>query len=185
MKLQAYKVKVDAVMPFTDFQPEINTIKFNVAIDHGSAGLSLQSSHTLNAFLNEADAQTAAVVQLNIDGSYEAYSTVDVARHIESCNLHIKMNSAKVKLFGTLIRYLLLLKDNYFGAWDHFSTIDEYRKQRKNHQEWLAQKKKQADAKVKWCYCPSCVYSNNTIAYFRSIRSIYAAGTRGWCIITS
>ncbi|CEI88715.1 hypothetical protein RMCBS344292_03093 [Rhizopus microsporus] len=147
LKLQAYKVKVDAVMPFTDFQPEINTVKFNVAIDHGSAGLSLQSSHTLNAFLNEADAQTAAVVQLNIDGSYEAYSTVDIARHIESCNLHIKMNSAKVKLFGTLIRYLLLLKDNYFGAWDHFSTIDEYREQRKNHQEWLAQKKKQADAK--------------------------------------
>lgn len=135
-------------MPFVEFQPETTAIKFNVKIDQGSAGLSLQTSHTLSAFMNEDDARTASVVQMSIDGSYEAYNEVDIARHIESCNLHIKLNGVTVKLFGTLIRYLLLLKDNYFGDWDNFSTIDEYRDQRENHREWLAQKKRQADSKV-------------------------------------
>ncbi|KAG1054268.1 hypothetical protein G6F43_003711 [Rhizopus delemar] len=147
LKLQAQKIKVDTFMPFVEFQPETTAIKFNVKIDQGSAGLSLQTSHTLSAFMNEDDARTASVVQMSIDGSYEAYNEVDIARHIESCNLHIKLNGAKVKLFGTLIRYILLLKDNYFGDWDNFSTIDEYRDQRENHREWLAQKKRQADSK--------------------------------------
>lgn len=148
MKLQAQRLKVDATLPFTEFQPETTAITFNASIDHGSAGLSLQTSHTLSAFMSENNARTAVVVQMSISGSYEAYNEVDISRHIESCNLNVKLNGVTVKLFGTLIRYLLLLKDNYFGDWDNFSTIDEYRDQRENHHEWLAQKKRQADSKV-------------------------------------
>jgi hypothetical protein len=59
----------------------------------------------------------------------------------------LKINGATVKLFGTLIRYLFLLKENYFGAWNNFSTIDEYRRQKRDNQEWLEQKKKQAESK--------------------------------------
>ncbi|KAI9251058.1 hypothetical protein BY458DRAFT_559573 [Sporodiniella umbellata] len=147
LKLQAQRLKIDATLPFTDFLPETTAVKFNVHIDHGSAGLSLQTSHTLNAFMSENNARTAVVVQMSIDGSYEAYNEVDIARHIESCDLKVKLNGVTVKLFGTLIRYLLLLKDNYFGDWDNFSTIDEYRDQRENHHRWLAQKKRQADSK--------------------------------------
>lgn len=52
------------------------------------------------------------------------------------------------KLFGTVIRYLIILRDNYVGAWVNFSTIDEYRQRRQNQREYLEMKKKQADAKV-------------------------------------
>jgi hypothetical protein len=97
--------------------------------------------------MREDDSHAAVAVNLTIDGSYDFHSTVDIIRHIESCNMRIKINGATVKLFGTLIRYLFLLKDNYFGAWNNFSTIDEYRRRRSNNQEWIEQKKKQADAK--------------------------------------
>ncbi|KAI8360778.1 hypothetical protein BD560DRAFT_491673 [Blakeslea trispora] len=147
LKVQAHKIGVDVVMPLTEYQPDTTAIKFTVGIEHGSAGLSLQTSHTLNAFMREDDAYTAVAANIAIEGSYEFYSTVDIARHIESCNLYIKINGATVKLFGTLIRYLFLLKDNYFGAWNNFSTIDEYRKRRANNEEWLEQKKRQIESK--------------------------------------
>lgn len=153
MKVQTHRLAVDLTLPFTEYQSETTAIKFFVTIEHGSAGLSLQNSHTLNSFMREDDANAAVVVKLTVDGSYEFYSTVDVLRHIESCNLNVKINGATVKLFGTLIRYLFLLKDNYFGAWNNFSTIDEYRRRRSNHQEWLEQKKKQSDAKVSKKLC--------------------------------
>ncbi|KAI8885057.1 hypothetical protein K501DRAFT_284510 [Backusella circina FSU 941] len=147
LKLQAHKITSHVILPFTEFQPETTAIKFDIGVEQGSVGLSVQSSHTLNSFLREDDAQAALAVSLTVDGSYDYYSTVDVLRHTESCNLHVKINGATVKLFGSLIRYLFLLKDNYFGAWNNFSTIDEYRKNKQNYQEWLEQKKKQADSK--------------------------------------
>ncbi|EPB81388.1 hypothetical protein HMPREF1544_11901 [Mucor circinelloides 1006PhL] len=147
LKLQAHRLAFDVILPFTEFQPDTTAIKFFVEAEHGSAGLSLQTSHTLSAFMRQDDAHAAVAVNLTIDGSYEFYSTVDILRHIESCNLHLKINGATVKLFGTLIRYLFLLKENYFGAWNNFSTIDEYRRQKRNQQEWLEQKKKQAESK--------------------------------------
>ncbi|KAG2229708.1 hypothetical protein INT48_004225 [Thamnidium elegans] len=147
LKVQTQRLTVDLTLPFTEYQSETTAIKFFVTAEHCSAGLSLQNSHTLNSFMREDDANAAVVVKLTVDGSYDFYSTVDVLRHIESCNLHVKIDGATVKLFGTLIRYLFLLKDNYFGAWNNFSTIDEYRRRRSNHQEWLEQKKKQSDAK--------------------------------------
>lgn len=147
LKLQAHRLAFDVILPFTEFQPDTTAIKFFVEAEHGSAGLSLQTSHTLSAFMRQDDAHAAVAVNLTIDGSYEFYSTVDILRHIESCNLHLKINGATVKLFGTLIRYLFLLKENYFGTWNNFSTIDEYRRQKRNQQEWLEQKKKQAESK--------------------------------------
>lgn len=149
MKIEAHRLAFDITLPFTEFQSETSSIKFFVTAEHGCAGLSLQTSHTLNAFMREEDAHAAVAVNLTVDGTYDYYSSVDILRHIESCNLHIKINGATVKLFGTLIRYIFLLKDNYFGAWNNFSTIDEYRRRRSNYSEWLEEKKRQADSKVK------------------------------------
>lgn len=164
MKIQTHRLSVDVTLPFTEFQSDTTAIKFFVSADHCTAGLSLQTSHTLNAFMREDDAHAAVAVTLTVDGSYEFYSSVDILRHIESCNLHIKINGATVKLFGTLIRYLFILKENFFGAWNNFSTIDEYRKRRSNTQEWIDQKKRQADSKVTFflknerCHCSTNSY---------------------------
>ena len=159
LTLQAHRLAFDVILPFTEFQSETTAIKFTAVAEHGRAGLSLQTSHTLNAFMREDDAHAAVAVHLTLDGSYEFYSTVDILRHIESCNLKFKLNGVTVKLFGTLIRYLFLLKDNYFGAWNNFSTIDEYRRRRSNHLEWMEEKKKQADSKVCFFERKGIIYS--------------------------
>lgn len=148
IKVQAHRLAADVTLPFTEFQPDMTSVKFFVTAEHGSVALSLQTSHTLNAFMREDDARAAVAVYLTLEGSYDYFSTVDVMRHVESCNMRLNINGATVRLFGSLIRYIFLLKDNFFGAWNNFSTIDEYRRRRSNQQEWLEQKKRQAAAKV-------------------------------------
>ncbi|KAI7863888.1 hypothetical protein BDF14DRAFT_1972429 [Spinellus fusiger] len=143
----ARKVYVNATLPFTAYDPEISSIQFDVDIEQFRVGISLQTSHTLCAFLEKDNAQFCAGVHMQINGSYEYYSTVDILHHIESLNLDIKFDGITIKLFGTLIRYLVILKENYFGRWVNFSTLDEYRERRANPQKWLDTKKKQTDAK--------------------------------------
>ncbi|KAI8987036.1 hypothetical protein BDB01DRAFT_849190 [Pilobolus umbonatus] len=147
LKVQTQIIKANIILPFTEFQPETTAIQFDVQAEGCSAGLSLQTSHTLNAFMSEDDLQAGSADEVTIDGSYEAFSVVNVREHIESCNLDIKVRNAKVKLFGSIIRYIFILKDNYFGAWNNFSTIEEYRFHRSNPENWENQKKKQADSK--------------------------------------
>lgn len=59
-----------------------------------------------------------------------------------------QLNGVTCKLFGTVIRYLIILRDNYVGSWLNFSTIDEYRQRRANPHQWQEIKRKQAEAKV-------------------------------------
>ncbi|KAL0077339.1 hypothetical protein J3Q64DRAFT_1665618 [Phycomyces blakesleeanus] len=147
IKINSRKVRFNATLPFTMFEPEVSSIQFDLEIEQFRTGISLQTSHTLNAFLEEDNAQFGVGVHLRLDGSYEYYNSVDVARHIESLNLDIKLDGITVKLFGTVIRYLVILKENYFGRWVNFSTIEEYRQRRVKPEQWKEIRKKQADSK--------------------------------------
>ncbi|KAI9029541.1 hypothetical protein CLU79DRAFT_810102 [Phycomyces nitens] len=147
IKINSRKVHFNATLPFTEFEPEVSSIQFDLEIEQFRTGISLQASHTLNAFLEEDNAQFGAGVHLRLDGSYEYYNSVDVSRHIESLNLDIKLDGITVKLFGTVIRYLVILKENYFGRWVNFSTIEEYRQRRANPEYWKKMRVKQADSK--------------------------------------
>ncbi|KAI9492938.1 hypothetical protein BDB00DRAFT_872979 [Zychaea mexicana] len=148
IKLHTSKLCYTMTLPFVDFEPEINVIKFHADLEQFDVGISLQSSHTLSAFMEKENAQFGMSVSVAIEGSYEYYTSVDVLRHIESLNLNIKLNGVTCKLFGTVIRYIIILKDNYAGQWINFSTIDEYRQRRQEPQKYQEMKKRQADAKA-------------------------------------
>lgn len=60
-------------------------------MEHFDLGFSLQSSHTLSAFMDDDNAQFGVSVAVEIEGSYEYYTTTDVLRHIESLNLNVKV----------------------------------------------------------------------------------------------
>ncbi|KAF7732780.1 hypothetical protein EC973_000053 [Apophysomyces ossiformis] len=148
IKLNSHELRFNATLPFNEYKPEVNVIRFKADVQQCKVGISLQTSHTLNAFLKEDNAQFGVSVNVAINGSYEFYSVVDVMRHIETLNLHVKLDGVTVKLFGTVIRYLFILKDNYVGSWLNFCTIDEYRQRRSNPEEWLEMKRKQAESKT-------------------------------------
>jgi hypothetical protein len=56
--------------------------------------------------------------------------------YLDSVNLKLKGKNPTIKLFGFFVRYFLFLKNNYFGYWNHFITMQQYkdRKARQRHQ---------------------------------------------------
>jgi hypothetical protein len=98
--------------------------------------------------LREEDAQFGSTVYATIGGSYNYYSTVDTSQHLESLNLQVKLRGVSCKLLGSIARYFLILRDNYFGNWVHFVTLEEYRHRRQNPNEYLEMKRREDAAKV-------------------------------------
>ncbi|CAM0134818.1 Macrophage colony-stimulating factor 1 receptor [Umbelopsis sp. WA50703] len=140
-------LEADVALPFTKFEPEQTVIGFSIKSDQPKLAFSLPSSHTLGAFLREEDAQFGSTVYATIGGSYNYYSTVDTSQHLESLNLQVKLRGVSCKLLGSIARYFLILRDNYFGNWVHFVTLEEYRHRRQNPNEYLEMKRREDAAK--------------------------------------
>ncbi|KAJ2957271.1 hypothetical protein NQZ79_g6974 [Umbelopsis isabellina] len=145
--LAAPLLEADVALPFTKFEPEQTVIGFLIKADQPKLAFSLPSSHTLGAFLREEDAQFGSTVFATIGGSYNYYSTVDTSQHLESLNLQVKLKGVSCKLLGSIARYFLILRDNYFGNWVHFVTLEEYRHRRQNPSEYLEMKRREEEAK--------------------------------------
>ncbi|ORZ15864.1 hypothetical protein BCR42DRAFT_438107 [Absidia repens] len=141
------KVAFNISVPMITYQPEVVSVNYEAQLDNVHGGVSLQSSHTWSSFMRKEDAELGSCQSILIQGSYEAYTTVDVLRHIESASLHIKFHGAVLKLFGAVIRYIMILRDNYIGNSLHFCTIDEYRQRRSNPDDYMRMRKKEMDSK--------------------------------------
>ncbi|GJJ73130.1 hypothetical protein EMPS_05488 [Entomortierella parvispora] len=117
------------VLPFVEYNPEITSITFDVEIRDGGLEIQLPLAHTLGEF-STADSKNFAVIpSVVINGTYDYYGFVDPS-HIESLNLDVKGQGVTVKLFGNVIRYVLILMDNYAGLYINFVTMEEYRLKR-------------------------------------------------------
>ncbi|KAI8069940.1 hypothetical protein BC940DRAFT_271416 [Gongronella butleri] len=145
--LAAHDIKFNATLPFLYFEPDVNTIHYSAKIGQLRGTLSLPSSHTWSAFMNRDDTQVASSMVVNMGGSFQYYSSVDVLRHIESVNLKFDLEGAAVKLFGSVIRYLFILRNNFVGSGMHFATVDEYRQRRADPDAFLEMRKHEAESK--------------------------------------
>ncbi|CAO3600899.1 unnamed protein product [Absidia cylindrospora] len=141
------KIALGISVPMITYQPEVISVNYEAQLDNVHGRVSLQSSHTWSSFMRKEDAELGSCQSVSIHGSYEAYTTVDVLRHIESANIHIKFQGAVLKLFGAVIRYIMILRDNYIGNSLHFCTIDEYRRRRSNPDDYMQMRKKEMDSK--------------------------------------
>ncbi|KAF9928462.1 hypothetical protein FBU30_002364 [Linnemannia zychae] len=133
-------------LPFVQYSPEITTIEFDVEISHGKLELQLPLAHTLGEFTTKDAKEFAIIPSVAIKGSYNYYDFVD-SNHIESLNLDVKGHGVIVKLFGNVIRYVLILMDNYAGLYPNFVTMEEYRMKRNDAPGTENTEKKQAKAK--------------------------------------
>ncbi|KAF9116860.1 hypothetical protein BGX27_009741 [Mortierella sp. AM989] len=122
---QSFDCKV--VLPFVQYNPEITAITFDVEIRNGGLEIQLPLAHTLREFSTKGSKKFAIIPSVVIKGTYEYYGFVDPS-HLESLNLDVKGHGVTVKMFGNVIRYVLILMDNYAGLYLNFVTMEEYRK---------------------------------------------------------
>ncbi|KAG0066506.1 hypothetical protein BGZ89_007213 [Linnemannia elongata] len=134
------------VLPFVQYNPEITSIEFDVEISNGKLEIQLPLAHTLGEFSTKDAKEFAVIPSVAIKGAYTYYDFVDPS-HIESLNLDVKGHGVTVKLFGNVIRYVLILMDNYAGLYLNFVTMEEYRMKRSDAPGTERAEKKQANAK--------------------------------------
>lgn len=113
-------------IPLNKFRPIRNRITFDINAGNGGFELRTPPWNTQHAFLDNAN--VAALKNLIIDGSYNYFtSTSPTLTDIVLLNVH--GISPEIHLYGFLIRYLMKIKDNYFGEDLHFRTLEEYQRQ--------------------------------------------------------
>ncbi|KAK5156204.1 Macrophage colony-stimulating factor 1 receptor [Recurvomyces mirabilis] len=110
-------------IPMEHYRPKRNEIYFDVlSFDMGMRTLSPPRS-TLHTFLREK--RVADLPHLTLNGSFDQNSEekpglVDILR------FDIASDGLSLKAFGQLVRQLINIKENYFGDYVHFNTLEEF-----------------------------------------------------------
>lgn len=116
-------LKADTCISLDTFRPSKNMVPFNVQAETLAIALHLPSWNTQATFLTSREIGQLENIQL--EGGYH-YNATTSTSNTDTLVLNVGGQSPVATLHGFLVRYLLQLKDNYFGEHVHFKTLDEY-----------------------------------------------------------
>ncbi|KAL8824733.1 MAG: hypothetical protein Q9191_004856 [Dirinaria sp. TL-2023a] len=123
-------LSADVNIPLQHYRPSRNEIAFEAAARDGKLELCTPPWNTQHAFLD--DNKVASLKRLTINGSYSYHSTTSPSL-TDVLRMELYGDSPAIHLYGFLIRYLMNIKDNYFGEDMHFKTLEEYQGQLKDN----------------------------------------------------
>lgn len=119
-------LSTEATIPLDKYIPEKNSIPFNIRAETLSLAVRPPQWNTDSAFLASGNLGNAE--GLVVSGSYDYNASTSTA-NTDTLILNVHGQSPHVTLYGFLVRYFMLLKDNYFGEFAHFRTVEEFREQ--------------------------------------------------------
>ena len=110
-------------IPMKKYRSTQNVIGFDVDAQNGGFELRTPLWNTQNTFVNNK--YIAFMSDLAMKGSYAYYNTNSPSQ-TDTLLLDVDGENLNVHLYGFFVRYLMKLKDNYFGDDLHFRTLEEY-----------------------------------------------------------
>ncbi|KAI9871873.1 MAG: hypothetical protein M1830_002348, partial [Pleopsidium flavum] len=110
-------------VPLENFRPAQNAVTFDVDARDGGFELRTPLWNTQNTFLDSMD--VASLKELRLTGSYDYYTSIS-PRFTDTLILDLHGSTLSAHLYGFFVRYLMKLKDNYFGEDLHFRTLEEF-----------------------------------------------------------
>ena len=119
-------LKARTTIPIDKYRPEKNSIPFDVWADVLDLNYHAPQWNTQSAFTKSEE--LGRVRKLVLGGQYH-YNASTSPANTDTLTLSIQGDSPQAYLYGFVVRYFLLLKDNYFGDHIHFRTLDEYQEQ--------------------------------------------------------
>ena len=120
------RLKANLVIPSKSFRPVRNEVTFDIEAVDGGVELRSPPRNTQHTFLDGSD--VATLKEIRIGGSYNYFTTTS-PKLTDVLLLNMLGVAPRVKLYGFLVRYLMKIKDNYFGDDIHFRTLEEYQSQ--------------------------------------------------------
>ncbi|VDB95270.1 unnamed protein product [Peniophora sp. CBMAI 1063] len=125
MTLRGSVFKNDNIIPSDRYRPLSTTIPFNIEAPNVMVSLTLPKWSTHSLLASEPVEKIGRFGRLRLEGSYQYYADRRVD-NIERLRLHFITEGLIFKSLGWSIRYFMILQENYFGSFTHFSTIHEY-----------------------------------------------------------
>lgn len=120
------------------YRPPRSMIPFDVRADEAFISLHVPPWNTQASFVKSM--AVGHLENLAVDGQYH-YNAGTSPALTDTLIVNVNGQSPVVHLYGFVIRYVMKLKDNYFGDDMHFKTLEEY-------QEMLDVKEKNPDAEL-------------------------------------
>lgn len=120
------ELKANLLIPSKNFRPARNRITFDFEATNGGFELRMPPRTTQHTYLDSSE--VASVKSIKADGSYNYFTTTSPSL-TDILLLNVVGVAPRVSLHGFLIRYLMKIKDNYFGDDIHFRTQEEYQSQ--------------------------------------------------------
>ncbi|KAI0368271.1 hypothetical protein BV20DRAFT_969313 [Pilatotrama ljubarskyi] len=120
-------------MPFNKYRPEATTVSFWIEAPDMHVGLSLPRWNISSLSSTPDRSRIGKIGMLNMEGSYRYYAEVK-PEYVDQLKLDFSARDVVYKAFGWTLRYFMILRDNYFGSFTHFSTLTEYLNKRNSGQ---------------------------------------------------
>ncbi|WWC67272.1 uncharacterized protein I206_101180 [Kwoniella pini CBS 10737] len=124
--MDVYGPRLDAYVAVTStqYRPEMSTVPFSVSLSDARVELCVPKWDTHRAFGPEV-LEIGKIGKLTAKGSY-LYYAIPKPDLQETLDLHLEGKHVVFKALGWVLRRLFCVKDNYFGSFTQFRTMQEY-----------------------------------------------------------
>ncbi|ORX35037.1 hypothetical protein BD324DRAFT_652754 [Kockovaella imperatae] len=109
----------------TQYRPEFSVVPFSVKAHDTRIMLCTPVWDTHRSFGTGESIEIGKIGTLEASGNYRYYA-VPKSDHQELLNLHLEASKVVYKMLGWSLRRLFCVKDNYFGGFTQFTTMQEY-----------------------------------------------------------
>ncbi|KAI6040347.1 hypothetical protein EDC04DRAFT_2894324 [Pisolithus marmoratus] len=123
--IRAPRLHSVVTIPSNTYRPETSTIPLSIDAPDLAVSMSLPKWNTQSLYNRGKEQQVLYTRTFRLLASYNSWSEVRFD-HIDQIKLDIFLSNVSFKALGWVIRYTMVLRDNYFGSFTHFSTLIEY-----------------------------------------------------------
>lgn len=145
LSFQGDSLDINLHIPLEAVLRKVNTISFNLSTPQLSMLLDTPPWHTLNNFLENKEVGRSQ--DFRVDGSYTYHSEVGLDL-VDTIIIGCKGKHMVLECYGFVVKYILSIKENYFGDFTRFKTLEEYTQlfNEENDQSTVEKKSVNSDA---------------------------------------
>ncbi|ODQ57679.1 hypothetical protein WICANDRAFT_81007 [Wickerhamomyces anomalus NRRL Y-366-8] len=123
LSFQGDTLDINVHIPLEAVLRKVNTISYTLSTPQLSMMLDTPPWHTLNNFLEHKEVGRSK--DFKIEGSYTYHSEVGLDL-VDTIIIGCKGKYMVLKCYGFVVKYIISIKENYFGDFTTFKTLEEY-----------------------------------------------------------
>ena len=120
------RLHVGLVIPANAYDPPFRTLPISVEAERVSLAMTPPEWNTHAGFKTDRTRTFGYVEKVNVDITHTVFSQV-TSDNVDVLTIDLDLDGIKFQILGWVIKYLIEIKENYFGTFVHFVTPGEYR----------------------------------------------------------